>query len=353
MKIPLVLLTKCFFRHEYDRLNDEEVGPHSQMQVVMARGLIGKWKQPIYIDFDQKITSNILKDIISKLNAINYEVVACVCDCGGGNMGLWRDLEITFDKPWFVNSQTGTNIYFFADAPHMLKLLRNWLIDTGFKLEDGTIINQQPLVELIKLVDNEVSVCFKPTEAHITCEKSQRQNVKLAAQLLSHTTATALKHYDLNVENQLAVNTGDFIELVNAWFDLMNTYRPEVPFFPSKSGYGLHLESQNQILDKMYNTVKTMRRIGKRSLQIFQKGILTSISSLKCLRKDMNERYGLSYILTHKVNQDSLENFFSQIRTCGGLDDHPTPLNALYRIRLIILARFECQSMPKMSFYYT
>jgi hypothetical protein len=55
-------------------------------------------------------------------------------------------------------------------------------------------------------------------------------------------------------------------------------------------------------------------------------------------------------VLTHKVNQDSLDNFFSQLRTCGGLDDHPTTLNALYRIRLIILGMFEYQSMPKMSY---
>jgi hypothetical protein len=92
-----------------------------------------------------------------------------------------------------------------------------------------------------------------------------------------------------------------------------------------------------------------MRCIGKRNLKILQKGILTSIASLRCLRNDTNERYGLSYILTHKVNQDSLENFFSQIRTRGGLDDHSTPLNALNRIRIIILDRFECRSVRKMS----
>lgn len=39
---------------EYDVLRDEVVGPHSQMQVVMARGVASPWKQPIYIDFDKK-----------------------------------------------------------------------------------------------------------------------------------------------------------------------------------------------------------------------------------------------------------------------------------------------------------
>jgi hypothetical protein len=37
--------------------------------------------------------------------------------------------------------------------------------------------------------------------------------------------------------------------------------------------------------------------------------------------------------------QDVLENFFSQIRTRGGLCDHPAPINCLNRIRYIILGR--------------
>jgi hypothetical protein len=51
----------------------------------------------------------------------------------------------------------------------------------------------------------------------------------------------------------------------------------------------------------------------------------------------VQELYGAEFLLTTKVNQDALENLFSQIRTCGGLDDHPTPLNALFRLRIIML----------------
>lgn len=39
---------------EYDKGLDEIVGPHMQMQVVMARGLFSKWKQPVFVDFDKK-----------------------------------------------------------------------------------------------------------------------------------------------------------------------------------------------------------------------------------------------------------------------------------------------------------
>ncbi|XP_046595722.1 uncharacterized protein LOC107225950 [Neodiprion lecontei] len=64
-----------------------------------------------------------------------------------------------------------------------------------------------------------------------------------------------------------------------------------------------------------------------------------SINSLKALRKDLKVRYDISYILTRKLNRDSLENFFSQLRTRGALDDHPAPMNALLRIRMIVLGK--------------
>lgn len=41
-------------------------------------------------------------------------------------------------------------IYFFADASHVLKLVRNWLLDTGFMLENGKVVNTEPLKILVK-----------------------------------------------------------------------------------------------------------------------------------------------------------------------------------------------------------
>lgn len=72
--------------------------------------------------------------------------------------------------------------------------------------------------------------------------------------------------------------------------------------------------------------------------QFRQKGHLV-YTSLQNLYEYLHEKYNLEYILTRRLNQDALENFFSQLRTRGGLNDHPTPLNALYRIRMMILGK--------------
>lgn len=119
---------------------------------------------------------------------------------------------------------------------------------------------------------------------------------------------------------------------------MCNVSHPNNHWTPFTAPYGLFLDDQNSLLDKMYNTFLFMRCNGKYSLQIFQKAVLMHINGLKLLLKIVRD-HGLKYILSSKVNQDALENLFSQLRTRGGLNDHPSPLNALYRLRMIILGK--------------
>lgn len=298
--------------YEYDRKNYEILGPHHYMQVVMARGLFSKWKQVIYVDFDAKMTKNVMENIVTRLQNVGYPVVAIVCDCGGSNIGLWRDLGINLENVYFINPVNGEKIFVFADAPHLLKLLRNWLLDTGFTLEDGTVINKLPLEALVKQTDTEVSSFYKVREKHLTCKKSERQNVTLAAQLLSHTTAVALKRYRPGPSSILAEHLADFVGLVNRWFDVFNSFSVETKQH-GKRPYGFELEDQNEILNEAIRVFGSMRCNGKTTLQTFQKGIIMSCTSLKLLMEELRAKYSVKYILTHRLNQDVLENFFSQV----------------------------------------
>jgi hypothetical protein len=103
----------------------------------------------------------------------------------------------------------------------------------------------------------------------------------------------------------MAANLGHFISDINIWFDIFNSYVPKGSV-PSKSTYGIDLENQNEHLKNVHDLISTMRVNGKKSLLTFQ---------------------------------DSLENFFMQIRSRGGPDEHPTPLGAIYRIRMILLGK--------------
>lgn len=271
--------------YEYDRKADQVMGEHSQLQVVMVRSLFSNWKQPIYFEFDQKMTKSILNHIIEELHKACYTVVACVSDCGGGNVGLWKQLGITIDKTHFKHPITGENIYMFAVVPHLLKLIRNWLIDTGFVLKHGAIVNKTCLEALLKTDSVEIKVCHNLTDLHIQCQKFQRQNVRLAAQLLSYKTARALKFCTPGNDPNVAITTGNFIELVDKWFDLLNSYNINKYSPPWKSAYGIKFQDQNAILDEMTEVFKNMRCSNKKSLQTFQKGILITNGSLKSLTR--------------------------------------------------------------------
>lgn len=64
-----------------------------------------------------------------------------------------------------------------------------------------------------------------------------------------------------------------------------------------------------------------------------------STTSLKLLRSKMTEKFGFRYILTHRLNQDCLEKFFCQVRGRSDPHDHPTPVECLQRIKVIMLGK--------------
>lgn len=67
-----------------------------------------------------------------------------------------------------------------------------------------------------------------------------------------------------------------------------------------------------------------------------------SNSALKLLLPDLQRRFkGVEFILTRRLNQDVLENFFGVIRAKGGLHDHPNALEFKYRLRSYIMGRNE------------
>lgn len=143
----------------------------------MCRGIASSWKQPIFVDFDKKMTRDILFDIIEKLDQIGFKVICCVSDCGGGNIGLWKSLNISFEQPVF-KSPNGRSIVYIPDAPHILKLVRNWLLDSGFSINDKNI-NKKLLEALVTFMSTELSVCHKLSKEHLTCEGPQKTESKI------------------------------------------------------------------------------------------------------------------------------------------------------------------------------
>lgn len=247
-------------------------------------------------------------------------------------------------------------VFFFADVPHLLKLTRNHLIDSGFKLEDGGIVNRAPLDRLVQAHNGrDLHLCVGIGDNHFPPKSSpKRQKVKFAAQLLSDSVYAALHSVAGQPEmpnNTIA--TANFIKVANDWFDLMNVGAQKIDSRPTRQAYGLQLARQDAILDKMISIMETMEVIidplskrgktkqtktKKRSLVPFQRGIIQSSLALKGLFNHLKTELNTKFILTRRLNQDILERMFGYLRAKGGgLHDHPSPLELKYRIRASIV----------------
>ena len=125
--------------YEYHHGQDKVYGPHSKVQVGILRGLIYKWKIPIFYAFDTTMTKSILLDIIQQAENHKANIRGIACDLG--NQKLFSELAFSEDRHWFPNPSDETRrVYVFPDAPHLLKLLRNHLLDQGLVLGNGAIM---------------------------------------------------------------------------------------------------------------------------------------------------------------------------------------------------------------------
>lgn len=98
-------------------------------------------------------------------------------------------------------------------------------------------------------------------------------------------------------------------------------------------------------------TAGTMQ-IGSKSLRPFQHGVIQWCYAMIALFNYVKARFNVQWVMTTRVNQDHLENLFSQIRGLGATYDHPGPVETLNRIRLLMIghseatARFSIENAP-------
>ncbi|CAL1289415.1 unnamed protein product [Larinioides sclopetarius] len=306
----------CDCRISYDEGEDRILGPHSNVQVVMVRENSG------------------------------YQVVATVSDLGGKNCSVWNDLKVSYDKSFFQNPfDSIRKVWVFADVPYLYKLIRNHFLDKGF-IVGVKKISKEVIEKILMLDSNEAKICPRLSLHHISVKGRERQRVYLETQLFSNQTAKAIR-YLLPDE----MDTADFFQLMNDSFDILNARNFKDDRLLAR-GYRYDLKNQKIIIDKLKSCIenlvisKTFKKtkkvtLVKRKEKIFfpfQKGFLMTIASLYGLYEDLMP-LDVKFILTSRLNQDCLENFFSKIRGVGHFYDHPLPSEVRHRIRLLLLGK--------------
>lgn len=309
---------------DIDRREQKVYGPHKTYQFIMARGLFKKWRQPVFYNYDTAMTREILLSVIQHLYNIGYIVIAVTCDMGPTNLKVWKELLIGVDnndcidksstnteKKCFIVHPSNNNlkIFFFADVPHLIKLARNNFLDSGFNIK-GTSIDKTCVEELIGINERDLKISHKLNRMHIDVKGTQRQKVKLAAQLFSNQNALAIKWCGENsfISCTHWKHISNVLQLFNNWFDVFNS---NLKYGKCKEShaFGINLEIQNKVISDMNEFITEMRVTGKKSLMPFQKGILLCNKSLQDMfpyiqQKYSSETFDIKYILTRRLNQD-------------------------------------------------
>jgi len=119
---------------------EQVLGSHKTVQVMIVRGLVSNWKQPVHYSYDSSMKEEVLHNVISILYDSGYNVVAMTNDMGSTNVALWKTFSVSHENQFVIHSKTGQKIHTFAEVPHLVKLIRNNLIDHGFIVNEGIIV---------------------------------------------------------------------------------------------------------------------------------------------------------------------------------------------------------------------
>ena len=229
-----------------------------------------------------------------------------------------------------------------ADVPHLLKSIRNCLLTQSIILPDfvvadanlqSNVVSLQPVKDLIAMQDNmTLKIAHKLKKIHVEPGNFQKMKVSIAAQLLSHSTASALKLcVGRGLLPQSALTTAWFVEAVNNWFDILNARFSLASLFKSSSAKIEHL-------DYMIALFHDLHFSGRDGWKPIQTGVRLSTESVVSLYDDLVVKGSYKYLMTGRLTQDCVENLFSQIRSKG--DSHPSPVHFRHSLRLISIAQY-------------
>ncbi|ODM96489.1 Transposable element P transposase [Orchesella cincta] len=197
----------------------------------------------------------------------------------------------------------------------------------------------------------EMKLTHKLGQKHVNIRGQLKQNVRTAFQIFSHSTATAIR--TLLKHRSSYEEVADFFDMVNDLSDLLNTRFSTPHYNKFKCPYGMHLTEQNALLMRAHRCFSSMK-VGYRKSKTyapFQKGLLWNIQSHMALYEHLKSKLErFEFILTARDNQDFLENLFSVMRSYGGQNQNPTPVEFRYRMRKLILTwGISCGDMDESS----
>lgn len=302
-----------------------------EVTVFMLRSTFGKWKCILsYYASASAIKGDKLKGLILKNVDMAYDigviVKTLITDQGTTNVNANTLLGVTIENPYFVHDTK--KVFVLYDACHLIKSVRNSLIKNDIVTPDG-IASWRVLRHLHDYEKcSVVKSCPKLTDRHLAPNSFEKMNVRLATQVLSHSCSAAVKNaVALNVfqgseDLNKAIPTAIFLEKMDKLFDCLNSKNHHDKRKPHRSP----LEKDGVVNDYLNDMKKFLIKVkSPANVKCFD-GIKQSINAVLMLSTEYFESDDLciTQISTCKLNQDALENFFSQVRGHNGFNRNPS-----------------------------
>ena len=235
-------------------------------------------------------------------------------------------------------------VYFISDAPHLIKTIRNNVLNSGSGRKTNILWNGKDIVwshiRRLYSLDNRPDQDLRRTKLrheHVFPGPSGQMNVKLAAQVFSTRTATAMHA----LVGDIASATTELLFKVDRFFDLMNTrsdaeacrlLKPDLQ--PYKSADDGRFDVLSDFLGYLQAwRQNTLTRPGnfspKDRSRMFlthqtYKGILMTVTSFCEATKYLLTFGGLPKVKSRDFCQDPLEQHFGRHRAIGRRCDNPS-----------------------------
>jgi hypothetical protein len=182
----------------YNPKKDQVQGPHKLMQVACVTGLFSNYTNPVFYKNSQKMTKDVLEEIICALHKVGFHVRALVFDLGFDNVQLMKkELKVDEEKPFFKHPLEDYNIYVWTDPPHNGKLLRNHTLDNGIDTNPsapGEEVASRSALQALVDKTGHVDLPHHPLrQEHLNVQGHGRQLCHLAHDVLDPRVGVALR----------------------------------------------------------------------------------------------------------------------------------------------------------------
>jgi len=120
----------------------------------------------------------------------------------------------------------GEKIFLIFDMPHLIKSVRNNLLNGDFEINNSRKVSVNDIRKAYEIdTNNSARPMIKITPTHLNPNPFQKMNCKLAIQLLSNSVSAAIKTCIATGEmkSSTAINTANFIDVLNKMFDSANS----------------------------------------------------------------------------------------------------------------------------------